>query len=130
MKENRFNKDVDEFIQKEIDSVPYLEALLLLWNTRPKQWTVEEMASALYVAPAEARSILQTLTRRNLLNAGSATPERYCYASDSGKRDSLIQAVDTTYRRDLIRISRMIHSKAAPAIREFAEAFRFTKDRE
>jgi hypothetical protein len=30
-------KEVDQFILDEIDSVPHLEALLLLWNTRPKQ---------------------------------------------------------------------------------------------
>lgn len=130
MDEDTLNKEVDEFILEQIDTVPHLEALLLLWNRRPKQWTVEEMASALYVSSGVARSILQALTRRGLLIAERETSECYCFKSLSGKRDGLIQAVDATYRRDLIRISRMIHSKAAPGVREFAQAFRFTKDRE
>jgi predicted ArsR family transcriptional regulator len=121
-------KEVDEFILEQIDTVPHLEALLLLWNSQPRQWSVEEMASALYVSSGVARNILQTLARRGLLVGGRGVPEWYRY--ESGKRDSLIQAVEATYRRDLIRISRMIHSKAAPGIREFAQAFRFTKDRE
>lgn len=121
------NKEVDEFILAQIDTVPHLEALLLLWNNRPKQWTVEEMANALYVSFGVARNILQGLTRRGLLVSSYGFPALYRY--ESGKWDDLVQSVDAAYRRDLIRISRMIHSKAAPGIREFAQAFRFTKDR-
>src|SRR5690242_14919188 len=40
---------VDEFILEKIDSVSHLEALLLLWNSRPKQWSPDEIASRLYV---------------------------------------------------------------------------------
>ena len=120
-------KEVDEFILQEMDTVPHLEALLLLWNSRPKEWTVEEMARALYVAPGTAHSILQRLARRGLL-ASHGNPESYRY--ESGKRDCLIEAVETSYRRDLVRISRMIHAAAAPAIRDFAEAFRFKKEEE
>jgi predicted transcriptional regulator len=103
--------------------------LLLLWNSRPKEWTVEEMARALYVPPGTAHSILQRLTRRGLLT-GRENPESYRYESLSNKRDCLIEAVEVAYRRDLVRISRMIHAAAAPAIRDFAEAFRFKKEEE
>ncbi len=131
MRENTpSRKQVDDFIRDEIDTVPHLEALLLLWNSRPKQWAVEEMSNALYVESGMSRGILQGLARRGLLVAEPGTTESYRYASVSSERDSLIEALDVTYRRDLIRISRTIHSKAGPAIREFAQAFRFTKDRE
>ena len=130
MNEDALHKEVDEFILEHIDTVPHLEALLLLWNSRPKEWTVEEMASALYVSSGTARNILQGLTRRGLLFAGRETQESFRYESLSSKRDSLVEAVDATYRKDLIRISRMIHSKASPGVREFAQAFRFTKERE
>jgi hypothetical protein len=36
--------------------------------------------------------------------------------------------VDATYRRELVRISSMIHSKPSPAVRQFARAFRLKKD--
>lgn len=122
------NKQVDEFLREEIDTIPHLEALLLAWNSRPKQWTVEEMAAQLYVDVGKTRNILQDLVRRDLLAMIPEAPEQYGYKS--GERDALIQAVESTYRKELIRISRMIHSKAAPGVREFAQAFRFTKDRE
>ncbi len=123
-------QEVDQFIQSEIDTVPHLEALLLLWNSRPNQWTVLEMANALYVSPGAARNVLQSLARRGLLTSGTGEPLSYCYKPASSQQNDLIEAVDFTYRKNLIRISRMIHSKAAPSIRGFADAFRFTKDRE
>lgn len=122
------SKQVDEFLREEIDTIPHLEALLLAWNGRSRQWTVEEMAAQLYVDAGKTRSILQGLVRRDLLVVISEVPERYSY--QSSERDALMQAVESTYRKELIRISRMIHSKAAPGVREFAQAFRFTKDRE
>jgi hypothetical protein len=38
--------------------------------------------------------------------------------------------VDAAYRRDLVRISTMIHAKASSAVREFARAFRLKKERD
>ena len=37
---------------------------------------------------------------------------------------------NSIYRKELIRISRLIHSKPPAAVREFAKAFRFKKERE
>ena len=115
---------VDQFILDEIESVPHLEALLLLWKSRPKQWTLEEMAHALYISLETAQGILQDLKQKGFIAADS-----YHYFFDAAFHDlHLVAEVDTEYRRDLVRISRMIHSKASPAIREFARAFKFKKD--
>lgn len=120
---------VDEFLLEQIDTVPHLEALLLLWNSRPKEWLVEEMASSLYLAPEAARSILDDLARRGLISAITGATESFRYEPGS-ERDQLIDAVDGTYRRELIRITRLIHSKPSAAVRAFARAFRIKKDRE
>lgn len=122
------NKEIDQFILWEMDTVPHLEALLLLWNSRPKLWSAEEMAAALYVQASEARGILQGLARRRLAERGAG--DRYGYWGGAGEKDALIEAVDAAYRRNLVRISRMIHAKASPGVRDFADAFRFTKDKE
>jgi hypothetical protein len=119
-------REVDTFILEEIDSVPHLEALLLLWNTRPRGWSPEEMAKALYVSTDRARTILRDLKRRDLAAVGSG-PDRFSFDSSSGN-DKLIEEVDRIYRRNLVRISTMIHSKAPAAVREFARAFKLKKD--
>jgi predicted ArsR family transcriptional regulator len=129
MSEEWIRKAVDQFVLNEIDSVSHLEALLMLWNNRPKPWTVEQMAKALYVAPPAAQGILQDLTRRGLIVAGP-DPDHYHYESQSEDRDALMASVDYVYRRELVRISQMIHGKGPSSVREFARAFRFTKEKE
>jgi hypothetical protein len=121
------NQAVDDFIRRELDSVPHLEALLLLWNSRPKAWTASEIGAALFVNDTYSRDILQNLTRRYV--ASRTEHDLYAYNA-SPDRDALIAALDAEYRRNLIRITRLIHAKASPGVREFADAFRFKKDRE
>ena len=122
--DNQANRQVDQFILEEIDSVPHLEALLLFWQRRPHRWSIEEIARSLYISLDATQAILQDLKHR-----GMVTAEDDCYSYDPSFRyGSFMEEVDRTYRRELVRISRMIHSKASPAVREFARAFKFKKD--
>lgn len=123
--DNESKSRVDRFISEQISTVPHLEALLLVWNTRPKQWSVEEMGRSLYVSDDMTQRILDDLASRGLL---ARSGNSYAYRSDMGGQDRLMQDVDTTYRRELVRISGLIHSKASAAVRDFARAFRFKKD--
>lgn len=120
---------VDQFVLDEIDSVPHLEALLLLWSKQPREWSPQEMGRALYVDSDFAERILKDLAQRKLA-LGHPEPDRYSYDAASEERNNLVRSLDATYRREIVRISRMIHAKGSPAVREFAKAFRFTKDRE
>lgn len=122
-------REVDRFLLDQIDTVPHLEALLLLWNSRPKGWAAEEMAKALFVAPETAKAILDDLLRQNLIVTSSGQPADYIYESET-RRDRLMATVAETYRRELIRLSRLIHSKPSAAVREFARAFRIKKGRD
>ena len=124
------NKEVDEFILGQIDSVPHLEALLLVWNSRPKTWSAEELARRVYVNREIAGQLLQDLARERLIVAVPGKPETYAYPPQSDERDRLIGLVDAAYRHEIVRVSTMIHSKASSAVRDFARAFRFTKERE
>ena len=121
-------EDVDQFIKEEIDTVPHLEALLLTWRTRDRTWSVIEMAAAVYVPEDVAAEILRNLDEKELLVRVSGDELRYSYRSDSQVQDELITRVNAAYQRELIRISRMIHSKAPSGVREFARSFRFKKE--
>jgi predicted ArsR family transcriptional regulator len=130
-REEEARAKVDQFILDEIDSVPHLEALLLVWNRRPRQWSAEQMARELYVQPERAAKILQDLANRSLISASRETgPAFFFYESKSSERDDLLDAVDRIYRAEVVRVSTMIHAKASPAVRDFARAFRFKKERE
>jgi hypothetical protein len=125
-------EEVYRFILKEIDSVPHLEALLLLWNSRPGSWTSEQLAERLYVMPPLAQALAHDLVRQGfaVAAAGEGAPASYSYTSSSVETDRLVALVDAAYRREVVRISTLIHSKPSSSLRDFAQAFRFTKERE
>lgn len=122
--------DPYEFILENIDSVPHLEALILFWNSRPVGWTCEEMASRLYVPIDSVATIIRDLVRLQVVQEQSAASAKFSYRSGSDEQDDLMRRIDEAYRRDLVRISTMVHSKASSPVREFARAFRLRKDRD
>jgi len=122
--------EVYEFIRERIESVPHLEAMLLLWNSRPQPWSLENLAKRLYVGQERVRLLLADLIRENLVTLVPGEPDFYGYNSVSTERDDLIAAVDATYRRELVRITTLIHSRPPSAVRDFARAFQFKKERE
>jgi hypothetical protein len=130
MEKNQAEAEIYRFISEQIDSVPHLEALLLLWNSRPQPWTVENLARRLYVSKEVVYALLEDLARRRLITLVAGPPAGYWYESGSTEQDQLIAAVDATYRREVVRVSTMIHSKPSASVREFARAFRFTKERD
>ena len=119
---------VDRFIIEQIDSVPQLEALLLLFNSQPKAWSADEMAKSLYVRNEAAAKILESLLLRNLIAAHPGGADLFFYNAGDKGRNSLLEAVDAIYRKDVVRISSIIHSKGSAGVRDFARAFRFKKD--
>jgi len=130
MPESNRGADVYEYILEKIDSVPHLEAVILLWNSRPVGWTAEELASRIYVPTERSTEILQDLVRQQLVQQSTASPPRFSYLPRNEEQNEWMFRVDTAYRREIVRISTMLHSKASPSVREFARAFRFKKDRD
>ena len=117
------------FIIEQIDSVPQLEALLLLFNSRPKGWTIETMAKSLYVRSDMAARILDSLLQRKLIAVDSHRPDVFFYASEDDYQNRLMEAVDAVYRKEVVRVSSLIHSKGSAGVRDFARAFRIKKDK-
>jgi DNA-binding MarR family transcriptional regulator len=121
--------DVYEFILENIDSVPHLEALILLWNSRPVGWTCEELASRLYVPMEDVVRLLRDLVRMQLVAESKTAPPKYSYLPKSEEQNELLTSLDSAYRKDLVRISTLIHSKTSSSIREFARAFRLRQEK-
>lgn len=122
--------DVYEYILEKIESVPHLEAVILLWNSRPVGWTAEELSSRLYVPAEKTEDIIKDLLRQQFVQQSAGSPPRFSYLPRNDEQNEWMYRVDTAYRREIVRISTMLHSKASPSVREFARAFRFKKDRD
>ncbi len=130
MPESNPGVDVYDYILEKIDTVPHLEAVILFWNSRPVGWTAEELASRLYLPPEKVSGILNDLVRQQLVQQIPASPAKYSYLPSNAEQDDWMYQVDVAYRRELVRISTMLHTKTSPSVREFARAFRIKRDRE
>lgn len=120
-------EDVLRFIKNRIDTVPEIEALLLFWEQRPTPMTAKQLASRLYVPRGVGATVVRALERRSFIaQTGGGT--QYAYDSAWEPDREFMTRVAETYRRHLIPLTRLIHSKASPAVLEFARAFAPKKD--
>jgi hypothetical protein len=119
---------VVEFLSENIDTVPQLEGLLLLWQAPGKPWSVEELARRLYVSNEEAAAIIRALQMRALI-VSDGQPNAYRYSADWDVSGTLMAEVAQAYRHNLVHITKFIHSRASSAVRAFARAFDLKKDR-
>ena len=108
-----------------IDSVPELEAVLLLRTHRDRPWSVEEAGARLYVSETVAAHVLSALTERGVL---AAEGPLYRYAPIRPELDLVVQDLASTYSTNLIAVTRLIHGKPTDSVRQFADAFRLRKE--
>jgi len=117
---------VRRLIAERIDSIPELEAILLLRQGSTQPWNVEDTGKRLYVSPLVAAHILHVLTERGFL---SCSDDKYRYEPDDAKLAEAVDLLATTYSRHLIEVTKIVHAKPSASVRLFAAAFRLRKDR-
>ena len=122
-------EEVYRFILNHIDSVPQMKALLLVWES-PQGVGRKRDCGAAVCRHDGVRNIIQELVQRRLVAADAQSARQYFYESKPEDLDGLIEAVAATYRHDLVRVSTFIHTKTSSAVRDFANAFKFTKERD
>ncbi|MFC4307456.1 hypothetical protein ACFPN2_00040 [Steroidobacter flavus] len=120
---------VERFLLDSIDTVPHLEALLLLFQSPSIAWTVVDLAARIYVPEKQANGILEDLTRRSLIVRNDQSPPQYQYVERSPEQSALLENVARSYRTQLVQLTRFIHSNASGSVRDFARAFRL-KDKD
>ncbi len=125
--QNGQEDEVLSFVFENIDTVPHLEALLLIWQNGSESWSADRLAARIYVSPAQAAAILADLHSRGLATQESTTGS-YRFATEWDRERQLMPRLAKTYSRDLIGITRMIHSKGSASVREFARAFQLKKE--
>jgi len=131
MESEELGTDVLRFIDQYIDTVPHLEALLLLWHDPGNGWSVAQVAARIYVAPQTARGILDDLVRHGIVRAQTHSGvDTALYTLDLAwdTERQILARVAQTYSRQLRRVATLIHSKGPRSVRDFARAFKL-KDR-
>ncbi|HYC56332.1 MAG TPA: hypothetical protein VEL28_15475 [Candidatus Binatia bacterium] len=118
--------NVKRLIAEAIDSVPELEAVLLLREHSDRTWTAEQAGERLYVSKPVAAHVLSVLAERGF---ASESHGAYRYAPSSGDIALVVDQLATAYSRHLIEVTHLIHAKPSASVRRFAEAFRLRKDK-
>ena len=117
-------EDVRDFIIRHIDAVAQLEALLLLRGNPGNDWTAAATARRLYISEQDASEVLERLCDDGLLTCAEG-----CFRYDANAQTiAIVDRMAQVYSRHLIAVSNMIHAKPR-RIRQFADAFKFKKDR-
>jgi hypothetical protein len=123
MQKSDIPEEVLRFIKHRVDSVPHMEALLLLWESPDREWTDAEVAARVYISREHALRVLGDLSRTGLIRSATAFSFSYDTTWDESQ---LMSSVAKAYREHLVRLSGLIHAKAtSDAVRDFARAFQF-----
>jgi len=112
---------VRTLIAERIDTVPELEALLLLRDNPTRDWSAEEAGKRLYVSTLVAAHILNVLRDREFLRG---VADQYRYGPASGELADAVDQLAEAYARHLVQVTEIIHSKPSRVVRDFANAFR------
>ncbi len=121
--------DIKQFLLVNIESIPQLEALLLLRRHQDQQLSCETVAERLYINPHDASEALRKLASRGLIvteTHGERSMFQYNYTNQA-----VVQAVDRLadlYTKYLIPVTNFIHQRPLKSLQEFSDAFKFNKD--
>jgi hypothetical protein len=122
------DQEVLQFILDHFETVPHLEAVLLIWQNQSTGWTADLLASRIYVSTAMGRNILEDLTRQEMLKKSDPTAATYMYDPLWDAEGGMLPRVADLYRRQLVQVTKLIHSKGPSSVREFARAFQIKKE--
>lgn len=117
--------DVRDFILQHIDSITHLEALLLLRANPGEPWDLAGAAKRLYADERTVEVVLARLVGDQLV---SRDQDFYRFDPRPQERRATVDRLAAVYSNALIPVTNMIHAKER-RIREFADAFRFRRDR-
>jgi len=117
---------VKHLIAEHIDSVPELEAILLLRRNRDREWTADAAGARLYVSTTVAEHVLAVLAARGFF---ASTSGRYRYAPATPWLEAAVDELAAAYSQHLVTVTHLIHSKPSGGVRQFAEAFDLRKDK-
>jgi hypothetical protein len=110
--------DIRQFIIVRIDSIPHLEALLLLRTGADEKWGIPVVAQRLYITEQETSQLLSRLCEQGLVTLNGSEPQLYQYCPKSVELARMIDRVAEVYKKQLVPVTNLIHSKPHTRIQE------------
>ena len=121
--------DVKEFILERIESVAYLEGLLLIRSKPDALWSCEAVASRLYIDQKQTAELLARLDADGFVTPAAEEDTVYRYQPATAHLQEMVDSLAEFYGKHLVPITNLIHSKPKNRVQEFADAFRLRRDK-
>jgi hypothetical protein len=129
MTNNLIPDDIARFVLEKIDSVAQMEALLLLRGEPKQEWGIGEVSKRLYITETQTAEVLGHLCADGILICSFSNLPKYRYQPSSPDLERMIDRVAEMYSKHLVPVTNLIHSKPVTRVQEFADAFKFRKDK-
>jgi DNA-binding IclR family transcriptional regulator len=120
---------IEQLILDCIDSVEQCEMLVTMCNVHERWWTAADLARELYLPPSRTGRDLELLATRGLLEVRIANDMLYRIAPASPELSRATTELADLYRSNRAEILSYIVRAKGRALRHFAEAFNFRRDR-
>jgi hypothetical protein len=129
MNRDSIPNDVKQFILERIESVAYLEALLLIRSKPDALWSCEAVANRLYIDQKQTAELLARLDADGFVTSASEEDTVYRYQPATAHLQEMVDSLAEFYGKHLVPITNLIHSKPKNRVQEFADAFRLRRDK-
>ena len=120
--------DIRRFIFTSIESVPYLEAMLLLRGAADCCWDARLLSQRLYTSEKKAAALLDALNQAGLLSRVPENAGGFLYRPASPELAEMVDRLAACYGSALVEVTNLIHSRHDKKAHQFADAFRWRKD--
>lgn len=127
MTQEKIPEDVQRFILMGVVSVPYLEAMLLLYREPKRAWDSKGVAARLYVSDKKSAQLLDDLCAAGVAIL-ALDGRSYSYRPSSEQLHDMISRLAKVYAENLVEVTQLIHSVTGKKAQQFADAFRWRKD--
>jgi hypothetical protein len=117
--------DVRRFLLAVIESVPHLEALLLLRADPLASWSSDAMAARLYIDEPSASRLLTDLQTRHLARHEGS---QWSFDAHDAEIVGIVDRLAGVYARHVVEVAELIHSTSDRKAQRFADAFRWRKE--
>jgi DNA-binding transcriptional ArsR family regulator len=115
--------DVRRFLLAAIETVPHLEALLLLHSDPAKEWSAGALSLRLYIDEPTATRLLAELRDRHFVREERG--DRWRFDAHDAARTEIIDRLSEVYARHVVEVAELIHSSSDRKAQRFADAFRW-----
>jgi len=122
-------EEVKRFMTEYIHSLFQLETLLLLYEKKEVDWSIEDTDRQLHMGSQLAGNLLADLHARGLLSLRETPEPLYRYSPSSVQLDQAVSALAMTYKERRVSVISFLFSRPLDKVRSFADAFRFRRDK-